>query len=156
MLWLTPDQWTAVGSIAGILAVGATLLAWYRPRAPKDNKKEPNEQSRPTLKVSGLRIVQAGEKGPSQSRIVKIFPGQSYTIGRLPDNDIVLRGDDLTVSRHHAKLVAHDDYVEVIDLGATNPLIFPNDPAEQEYGYARIELNGKFQLGEAVITVVAG
>src|SRR5579859_5339238 len=44
--------------------------------------------------------------------------GQKLTIGKAPDNDLVL-GDD-TVSRHHCELTRMPDGIHVKDLGSTN------------------------------------
>ena len=56
-------------------------------------------------------------KEPSGEREVKIT-GSRLTIGRLPENDIVLI--DETISRHHAELILkHGDYI-LKDLGTRN------------------------------------
>ena len=148
--WLTLEQWTAVGSIAALISAMVALGAWYLPRPPKDIDNPIKEQDT-ILKVSGLRILEQGGK----SRIAKVLPGQTYTIGRARDNDIVLGEEDKTVSRYHAKLEVHETFVKVIDQGATNPMTFEGDSSGQEYKLAQVPINQAFLLGGAKITVIA-
>lgn len=148
--WLTTDQWTAVGAIAAAIGVLVALVAWYRPRPAKD-VDVPFKVQDTALRVSGLRILELNGK----SRITKVLPGQTYTIGRSKDNDIVLSGEDDTVSRHHAKIEVHEIFVKVIDQGATNPMVFADDSSGQQYKLAEVKINQAFLLGGAKITVIA-
>lgn len=45
--------------------------------------------------------------------------GETMTIGRAPDNDVVLNGEQ-TVSRHHAELRRHHEGWAIRDLGSSN------------------------------------
>ncbi|HET7095413.1 MAG TPA: DUF3662 and FHA domain-containing protein [Thermomicrobiales bacterium] len=65
--------------------------------------------------VAPLRlIVDLGDGGTREF----ILRRRSTTIGRAPDNDIVVPRPD--VSRHHARLDYRDDGWRVVDLGSTN------------------------------------
>lgn len=55
--------------------------------------------------------------GPAMGQVYTMV-GNTLTIGRAPDNDIVL--DDPQVSRHHAQVVRRGDEISVEDLGSTN------------------------------------
>ena len=57
------------------------------------------------------------DKGP-QSGMSYVLADGLTTIGRHPESDIFL--DDVTVSRHHCRLVVHDDKLAVEDSGSTN------------------------------------
>ncbi len=55
--------------------------------------------------------------GPTVGQVYTML-GNTLTIGRAPDNDIVL--DDPQVSRHHAQVLRRGDQIVVEDLGSTN------------------------------------
>ncbi len=54
------------------------------------------------------------------------MPQGDTTVGRSPDNDIVLDSQD--VSRRHARLVCSRDGVRVHDLNSTNGTRVNDDP----------------------------
>jgi diguanylate cyclase (GGDEF)-like protein len=57
-------------------------------------------------------------RGPSSSPDeIKIKPGNN-TIGRKPDNDIVIA--DESASRNHAEIYCHDDLLVICDMKSTN------------------------------------
>jgi transcriptional regulator with GAF, ATPase, and Fis domain len=65
---------------------------------------------------AGAGIVATVLSGSSKGTTRAV--GARMTIGKAPDNDLVL-GDD-TVSRHHCELVRTGDGIQVKDLGSTN------------------------------------
>ncbi len=57
------------------------------------------------------------ERGPYRGVTWLLEDGET-TVGRHPDDDIFL--DDVTVSRHHVRMVASSGRLTVEDLGSTN------------------------------------
>lgn len=57
------------------------------------------------------------ERGPYRGVTWLLEEGET-TVGRHPDDDIFL--DDVTVSRHHVKIVCKAGHLSVEDLGSTN------------------------------------
>jgi pSer/pThr/pTyr-binding forkhead associated (FHA) protein len=81
-----------------------------------------------TLRELELR---AGREGDSRQAIISfnspyegtsrltLYPGDSVTLGRLPDTGLVI-SHDMTVSRHHAQLRLWDKGLSITDLESTN------------------------------------
>lgn len=69
-------------------------------------------------RIAGLEghalIVQ---RGPQTGKTWVLPPGDT-AIGRHPESDIFL--DDITVSRHHCRVTAFENTIEVRDVGSTN------------------------------------
>jgi FHA domain-containing protein len=65
--------------------------------------------------IAPLRLVVDLGDGATREFILR---RHSTTVGRAPDNDVVLPRPD--VSRHHARLDFRDDAWRVVDLGSTN------------------------------------
>ncbi|MCC6313613.1 MAG: FHA domain-containing protein [Thermomicrobiales bacterium] len=61
----------------------------------------------------GLRVT----SGPQQGQVV-LIPRQPAAIGRAPENDVVVLGED--VSRRHARIEWDPDGARLVDLGSTN------------------------------------
>jgi pSer/pThr/pTyr-binding forkhead associated (FHA) protein len=64
-----------------------------------------------------------------KTRVIKnhtVNPQSTVTIGRHPDNDIVI--DNQLVSGHHAKIVQRQDGLLLSDLNSTNGTYVNNDP----------------------------
>jgi pSer/pThr/pTyr-binding forkhead associated (FHA) protein len=64
-----------------------------------------------------------------KTKVIKnhaIEPHSTVTIGRHPDNDIIV--DNQLVSAHHAKIVQHQDGLHLTDLNSTNGTYVNNDP----------------------------
>jgi pSer/pThr/pTyr-binding forkhead associated (FHA) protein len=55
---------------------------------------------------------------PNQAPTTYAIPKATITLGRAPDNDLVLAFP--TVSSHHARLEQHGSGYQLIDLGSTN------------------------------------
>ena len=100
-------------------------------------------------KVSAVRIIE--ENG--DTRLFRVKVGSTYTIGRAKDVHIVLSDTDLTVSRHHAKMIVQDNYVQVVDQASKNGIGFENNPHAQEK-YVEVELYQTFFIGAAKFVVV--
>lgn len=92
-----------------------------------------------------------GPSGPAVPRpggntTIQIVRSARLTIGRLPDNDVVL--DDLLVSRRHAALVRRADSTwELVDLGSDNGT-FVNGTRTQRAVVSAADLIG---IGRAVL-----
>jgi pSer/pThr/pTyr-binding forkhead associated (FHA) protein len=65
------------------------------------------------------------ETGPFAGRIVAL-PTQMVTIGRAPDNDVVV-GDPAT-SGHHGRIEVRADSFWISDLGSTNGTLVNGEP----------------------------
>lgn len=65
-----------------------------------------------------------------QPTTVRPLPSRTVRIGRGSGNDLVV--DDLSVSRHHAELLAHTDGTyEIVDLGSHNGTFLNGQPADR-------------------------
>jgi DNA-binding NtrC family response regulator len=105
----------------------------YREMSDPTERADPDDPSLAEREHEGedealrTRIAQ-GRQGASGGIVATVLSGSSkgvtrpvgarMTIGKAPDNDLVL-GDD-TVSRHHCELVRTGDGIQVKDLGSTN------------------------------------
>ena len=65
------------------------------------------------------------ETGPFATRVVGL-PGESASVGRAPDNDIVI-GDPAT-SGHHCRVEVRNGSYWVSDLGSTNGTLVNGEP----------------------------
>ncbi|MBM3323761.1 ATP-binding cassette domain-containing protein, partial [candidate division WOR-3 bacterium] len=86
--------------------------------------------------VRGARPCPAAET----PAVVKM-PGDVLTIGRAPDNDLVL--DFSQVSRHHCRIMRRDDGTHILDLNSTNGT-FVNGHRVKE---ARLVIGDRINLG---------
>ena len=78
------------------------------------------------------------------------FPGETtVTVGRHPDNDIVLRDD--TVSRHHAWFMTEGENLIVTDKGSKNGTIVNAMKVES----ARLEDGDVIRIGDNLVMVVS-
>ncbi len=69
----------------------------------------------------------------------------STTIGRHPDSHVFL--DDVTVSRHHARVDREDDGFVLYDLGSLNGTYLPGERVDRRELRAGAELQvGRFKL----------
>lgn len=73
------------------------------------------------------------------------------SIGRHPDSDIFL--DDITVSRHHAKLVRRGDSIAVEDLGSLNGTYVNRTLVD---GSAQLRIGDEVQIGKFRMIYFAG
>ncbi len=84
------------------------------PQSGSDVDIETRAAQRPRGPTAGLiaLVLTGAHKGTTRPL------GGRLTIGKAPDNDLVLTDD--TVSRHHCELVKAPDGIHVRDLGSTN------------------------------------
>lgn len=69
------------------------------------------------------------------------------TIGRHPDNDIVI--NDPTVGRHHLQIMQHDDgHFSVLDLNSKNGTYVNG---KRVYGEVRLSPNDEIQIGRTIL-----
>ncbi len=103
---------------------------------PVWQQTDPNSASKETVSMQAMppEEVAAGsayaalltfETGPFAGRIVAL-PSQMVTIGRAPDNDVVV-GDPAT-SGHHGRIEVRADSFWISDLGSTNGTLVNGEP----------------------------
>ncbi len=100
------------------------------------------EEQRPEIKIK-LSVV----KGPHLGRVFQLST-PSFTIGRGPENDVVLMNDPL-ISRTHAQVTIVDRDLEISNLSAKNA-IFVQGESVQKW---KIVNNTNFTVGESEICV---
>jgi pSer/pThr/pTyr-binding forkhead associated (FHA) protein len=74
---------------------------------------------------TGFAALLTFESGPFAGRIVAL-PSQMVTVGRAPDNDIVV-GDPAT-SGHHGRIEVRGGFFWLSDLGSTNGTLVNGEP----------------------------
>lgn len=87
------------------------------PAGPPRQPPVPQQPSQPLAVPTGGVLARQGG-GATMSYSVASAPTGRITVGRLPDNDVVL--DDLLVSRHHAELRRDARGWTITDLGTGN------------------------------------
>ena len=103
---------------------------------PVWQQTDPNASSKETVSLQAMppEEVAAGasyaallsfESGPFAGRIVAL-PHQMVTIGRAPDNDVVV-GDPAT-SGHHGRIEDRQGSFWISDLGSTNGTLVNGEP----------------------------
>lgn len=134
--WLFP----ALIAVVGLLAV-AVLLAVIHLARPRPPSGAPPHQTSPQAETrrTGARASETREREPAHPVVSSDQPpsfyllgltgawqgqrfpigAQGLTLGRHPDNDVVLR-DELMVSRYHAEIIPHDDGFVLRDLESAN------------------------------------
>lgn len=119
-----------------VLLVGTGLLLQMLSRQPRSlgSTNRPESMSRSSAPGEACLQVLAG---PMAGRVFAL-PEGTIAIGRSPDNRIVL--SELTVSRHHAQIVAHGQSCTLIDLDSHNGIL----------------LNGQRIPSQAVRTLASG
>lgn len=88
---------------------------------------------------SALLIIHRGSGAGSRY----LIDTDVTSIGRHPDSDIFL--DDITVSRHHAKLVRSGDAITVEDLGSLNGTYVNRTLID---GSAQLRMGDEVQVGK--------
>jgi len=93
-----------------------------------DPKRTVSLQAMPPEEIasgSGFAALLTFETGPFAGRIVAL-PSQMVTIGRAPDNDVVV-GDPAT-SGHHGRIEVRNGFFWISDLGSTNGTLVNGEP----------------------------
>ena len=139
-----------IGGGVLLLAVALVLL-WRMRRKPRGAPPAPAEESDGAVVVPLLRqppAVSLEFTAESGQRISFMLDKPAITIGRAPDNDIVLAAPVLnadTVSQHHVRLRRdQDDYI-VRDLGSRNGLAVNGRQTIEN----QLQDGDRLQLGEA-------
>jgi dipeptidyl aminopeptidase/acylaminoacyl peptidase len=104
------------------------IPAWRRSDDPPDSKRTVSLQALPIEQINagaGFAALLTFESGPFAGRIVAL-PNQMVTVGRAPDNDIVV-GDPAT-SGHHGRIDQRSGSFWISDLGSTNGTMVNGEP----------------------------
>ncbi|MEW1688750.1 FHA domain-containing protein [Streptomyces sp. NPDC091265] len=97
------------------------------PRAVLVGREAPEPAPRAPDRPSAVSVP-AATGTFRQPTTVRPLPARTVRIGRGSGNDLVV--DDLSVSRHHAELLAHaDGTYEIVDLGSHNGTFLNGQPA---------------------------
>jgi len=113
---------------AGFEEATSVIPAWQQTDPNADSKRTVSLQAMPPEEVasgSGFAALLTFESGPFAGRIVAL-PNQMVTIGRAPDNDVVV-GDPAT-SGHHGRIEVRTGSFWISDLGSTNGTLVNGDP----------------------------
>ena len=87
-------------------------------------------------------VIRVG--GDREGEIVPLF-GDAFTVGRSPQSDLFL--DDITVSRHHARIVMDEEGFLAEDLNSLNGTYVNRKRIERHQLFDGDELQiGKFKL----------
>jgi dipeptidyl aminopeptidase/acylaminoacyl peptidase len=113
-----PENGTPAQPAASFDEATSVIPAWQQ-TAP-DSKQTVSMQAMPPEEVAsgaGFAALLTFESGPFSGRIVAL-PNQMVSIGRAPDNDVVV-GDPAT-SGHHGRIEVRAGSFWISDLGSTN------------------------------------
>ena len=114
----SPDNGSPAATPASFDEATSVIPAWQH--APADSKQTVSLQAMPPEELAtggGYAALLTFESGPFAGRIVAL-PTQMVTIGRAPDNDVVV-GDPAT-SGHHGRVEVRGGSFWISDLGSTN------------------------------------
>ncbi len=97
--------------------------------------------------LTGIALVV--ERGPRTGMTFVLAPGIT-TIGRHPESDIFL--DDVTVSRHHCRIMITDASVTLEDSGSTNGTYLDGTRVDR----APLKPGGRILVGKFHLVVALG
>jgi hypothetical protein len=106
----------------------SVIPVWQQTDPNADPKRTVSLQAMPPEEVasgSGYAALLTFESGPFAGRIVAL-PNQMVSIGRAPDNDVVV-GDPAT-SGHHGRIEVRAGSFWISDLGSTNGTLVNGEP----------------------------
>ena len=106
----------------------SVIPAWQQTDPNADSRRTVSLQAMPPEEVAsgaGYSGLLTFETGPFAGRIVAL-PDQMVTIGRAPDNDVVV-GDPAT-SGHHGRIEVRSGVFWIADLGSTNGTLVNGEP----------------------------
>ncbi len=125
--WPTVTPSSGNGSSSeGFDEATSVIPAWQHPDTAA--KRTVSLQALPPEEVAtggGYAALLTFESGPFAGRIVAV-PDQMVTIGRAPDNDVVI-GDPAT-SGHHGRIEMRTGSFWISDLGSTNGTLVNGEP----------------------------
>ncbi len=104
------------------------IPAWQHSDGASDSTRTVSLQALPPEQIAaggGFAALLMFESGPFAGRIVAL-PSQMVTIGRAPDNDVVV-GDPAT-SGHHGRIEVRSGFFWISDLGSTNGTLVNGEP----------------------------
>lgn len=110
-------------------------------------------QQKPEIKIK-LSVV----KGPHSGQVYQLNK-PSFTIGRGPENDLVLMNDP-QISRSHAKVMINDRDLEVVNLSSKNAIFVDGEGVQRwkivnnsNFTVGDSEFNVEYDLGQAVVSI---
>lgn len=110
-------------------------------------------QQKPDIKIK-MTVV----KGPHSGQVFQLSKS-SFTIGRGPENDIVLMNDP-QISRTHAKVYVVDRDLEVANMSQKNAIVADGQSVQKwkivnnsNFTVGDSEFNVEYDLGAAVVSV---
>ncbi|HEX7263105.1 MAG TPA: prolyl oligopeptidase family serine peptidase [Candidatus Dormibacteraeota bacterium] len=109
-------------------AATTLIPAWQPTEMPSDSKRTVSLQAMPTqARIAGEPYAAklTFESGPFAGRVVAL-PDQLVTVGRAPDNDVVV-GDPATSGRH-GRIEVRAGAFWISDLGSTNGTLVNGEP----------------------------
>ena len=121
-------------------------------------QEEDEQQTRATVR---REVIPAADGEDSLIIIFSAAPGDlgrrhvlkhRQTIGRGPDNDIILQSD--IVSRQHASIERKGVDLVVTDLGSTNGTFVNDDPAR--LGRVRLQCGDRLRIGDTIFKYLSG
>jgi pSer/pThr/pTyr-binding forkhead associated (FHA) protein len=104
------------------------IPAWQHTDPTSDSTRTVSLQALPLEQIAagtGYSALLTFESGPFAGRIVAL-PSQMVTVGRAPDNDVVV-GDPAT-SGHHGRIEPRAGSFWMSDLGSTNGTLINGEP----------------------------
>jgi dipeptidyl aminopeptidase/acylaminoacyl peptidase len=104
------------------------IPAWQPAETPSESKRTVSLQAMPSEAIAAGEEVAAKlsfESGPFAGRVVAL-PNQMVTVGRAPDNDVVV-GDPATSGRH-GRIEVRAGSFWISDLGSTNGTLINGEP----------------------------
>ncbi len=104
------------------------IPAWQPAEMPSESKRTVSLQAMPPEAIAAGEVFTAKlsfESGPFAGRIVAL-PNQMVTVGRAPDNDVVV-GDPATSGRH-GRIEVRAGSFWISDLGSTNGTLINGEP----------------------------
>jgi len=104
------------------------IPAWQPAEMPAESKRTVSLQAMPPEAIAAGEVFTAKlsfESGPFAGRIVAL-PNQMVTVGRAPDNDVVV-GDPATSGRH-GRIEVRAGSFWISDLGSTNGTLINGEP----------------------------
>lgn len=153
---------------AGDVRVAASLDSAARPVVPgpsakaqgagaasRDRAKDEDEDARPRVDQTAIFVVPAVESPRATLREVRpdgstqsfVVDGRPLTIGRAPDNGLVVQ--DSRASRYHARIYGRQGALLLADLGSTNGS-WVNDRRVQEIALGE---GDQIRIGDTLLIV---